>query len=177
MSFSKAESDVIADESFLSKAGGSDSSESTQNLLSETNQSFQDWLEGLHGPLAPPTDALGRNSSEPPPQALREISFEGTLTVDGYLGGLIRSPEGTLILGESGEIDGDIFVNVAIVHGSVRGDIHATKKVELGSASKVIGDIETLELAIQPGAVFEGRCAFPPTEPKDQPDLSLVVAN
>jgi cytoskeletal protein CcmA (bactofilin family) len=59
----------------------------------------------------------------------------------------------------------------------VRGDIHATGKVELGSTSRVIGDIETPELAIQPGAVFEGRCAFPPSTRADQPDLSVAATN
>ena len=47
------------------------------------------------------------------------------------MAGIISAPEGTLVLGEKGEIDGDIFVNITMIYGSVRGDIHATRKVEL----------------------------------------------
>jgi bactofilin len=175
MSFSNTESDVIADKSFLSKTAGTDSPEF--NLLSETNQSFQDRLEDLSIPEAPPVDSQHLNAPNYLPKPPREISFEGTLKVNGYLAGVVCSPDGTLILGERGEIDSDIFVKVAVIHGSVRGDIHATRKVELGSTSRVIGDIETPELAIQPGAVFEGRCAFPPRATDEQPDLSVAVTN
>ena len=179
MSLSNTEPDVIADKSFLSKTAGNDSPEF--NLLSETNQSFQDWLEDLNTSQASSVDSAQYNAA---PKASREIVFEGALAVEGYLAGVVCSPDGTLILGERGEIDGDIRVKVAIVHGLVRGDIHATGKVELGSTSRVIGDIETPELAIQPGAVFEGRCAFPPsaqgnqpTAANAQPDQSLTASN
>lgn len=166
MLFSKAETDVTADISPLSKTAGTDSSESTQHPLNETNQIFQDWLEDLSIP--PNTESERHPSPYCSQMSPREISFEGTLTSNGYLAGVVYSPEGTLVLGENGEIDGDIFVNVAIIHGSVRGDVHATRKVELASGGKVIGDIETLELAIQPGAIFEGRCVFPHPGPNDQ---------
>lgn len=173
MFFGKSETEITAEKSFLSKASGNDSSEI--NLLSETNQTFQDWLEGLS---TPSTAESGRhNSSNYSPRTSREINFEGTLTVDGYLSGVVYSPEGILILGENGEIDGDIFVKAAIIHGAVRGDIHATLKVELTTTCKVIGEIETLNLAIKPGAVFEGRCVFPRPATDDQPDLALAVAD
>jgi len=178
MSFTKSGSDFIADESFLSKAGGTDSPESEQNLQSATDQNFQNWLEDLDlSELSPPVTREPSVGDDYASNRQREINFEGTLTVEGYAAGLICSPEGTLIVGEKGEIDGDILVHIAIVNGTVRGEIRATKKVELGASSRVIGDIETMELAIQPGAVFEGRCAFPPAEPKDRADVSLTAAN
>jgi cytoskeletal protein CcmA (bactofilin family) len=176
MSFTKAEIDVTADESLLSKTAGPDASESTQNLLSETNQSFEDWLGGLEVSQAPSAVESHHHVSQSAPRA-GEINFEGTLTVNGYLAGLVFSPEGTLILSEKGEIDGEILVKSAVIHGSVRGDIHTTRKVELASASKVIGDIETVELVIQPGAVFEGCCVFTHAAEDDQSDLSLAAAS
>lgn len=91
-----------------------------------------------------------------------EITFEGTLRINGYAAGRIRSDTGTLIVDAGGEVDADISVHYAIIHGCVRGDIHAREKVELGGTAKVIGDIETVALSIEPGAVFEGRCIFVP---------------
>ncbi len=113
------------------------------NLLRETNLSFRAWLA---------------ESSE----AVKEIAFEGTLRVDAYVAGLIRSDEGNLILSAGGTIDGDLFVRDALINGTVRGDIQGTHRVELGSSARVIGDIETAQLIIRPGASFQGRCAFTP---------------
>ena len=94
-----------------------------------------------------------------PPQP-REIAFEGILRINGYAAGVIRSNEGTLIVEADGEVDADISVHDATIYGCVRGDIRATQKVELGGSARVVGDIETVALSIEPGAVFEGRCIF-----------------
>jgi cytoskeletal protein CcmA (bactofilin family) len=176
LSFSKAEFDDTADESLLSKTARPDTSESTQNLLSETHQSFEDWLGG--GNVSQESSAVqSPNKISQSASRVGEINFEGTLTVNGYLAGLIFSPEGTLVVSENGRIDGDILVKSVIIHGLVRGDIHATRKVELATAANVIGDIETVELVILPGAVFEGRCVFTHSAENDQPDLSRAAAN
>ena len=92
--------------------------------------------------------------------APREIAFEGTLRINGYVAGVVRSNQGSLIVDAAGEVDADIFVNFAKIYGCVRGDIRAKEKVELGGSARVIGDIETVALSIEPGAVFEGRCIF-----------------
>jgi cytoskeletal protein CcmA (bactofilin family) len=160
MSYTESELDTAGEVSFLGQSVKSDSFD--QNLLLETNQSFEDWLGTLdHSPSsAPQTESSPAAAADDLPKQ-REISFDGTLRVDGYMAGLVSSEAGTLIVSEAGEVDGDISVPAAVILGSVRGDIRASRKVELGSAASVIGDIETLELSIQPGALFEGRCTFP----------------
>jgi len=66
-----------------------------------------------------------------------------------------------------------IFVATAIVDGLLRGDIRATERVELGSQARVIGNIETPALAIQPGAMFEGQCHFlPPPHKNDDEGIA-----
>lgn len=173
MSFTKAEFEVTVGESLLRETARPDKSESTQNLLAETNQSFRDWLG--EGNLSRAVQSAQKISPASPRAG--EINFEGTLTINAYVAGLIFSPEGTLIVRESGQIDGEILVKSVVIHGSVRGDIHATRKVELATAANVIGDIETVELVIQPGAVFEGRCVFTHSAEDDEPELSLAAAH
>ena len=95
-----------------------------------------------------------------PAQPPGEVRFEGTLWVDGYLAGRLRSLTGTLFIGESGEVESDIVVGAAIIDGVLHGDIHATERVELQSHARVFGNIESPALTIQPGAVFEGQCRF-----------------
>ena len=94
------------------------------------------------------------------PAHRREITFEGTLRINGYAAGIIRSEAGRLIVDAAGEIDANISVHDATIYGCVRGDIRAKQKVELAGSARVVGDIEAVALLIEPGAVFQGRCLF-----------------
>ena len=87
-----------------------------------------------------------------------EASFKGMLRVDGHLSGQVKSEGGTLIIGNNGQVDADIEVAVATIHGTVNGDINASQRLELGRAAKVNGNIQTPSLVIEQGAVFEGSC-------------------
>src|SRR5689334_19718276 len=87
-----------------------------------------------------------------------EASFKSMLRVDGRFSGRIMSAGGALIVGAGGQVDANIEVSVATVHGIVNGDIVATDRVELGRAAKLTGNIQTPSLVIEQGAVFEGSC-------------------
>lgn len=134
------------------------SEDSRAGLVRGTDEVIEDWLnvsDTSQNETLPPTD-----QSDVVLPAQREITFEGTLRINGYAAGIIRSNEGSLIVEADGEIDADISVHDATIYGCVRGEIRAKRKVELGGSARVIGDIETVALSIEPGAVFEGRCIF-----------------
>jgi len=103
-----------------------------------------------------------------------EASFKSMLRVDGRFSGRITSGSGTLIVGAGGQVDANIEVAVATIHGVVNGDIIASARIELGRAAKLSGNIQTPSLVIEQGAVFEGSCkmiqaktASPKVERKD----------
>jgi cytoskeletal protein CcmA (bactofilin family) len=129
--------------------------------LSDTTPYFEAWLESL-SPSSKPADS---------PAPTSQFKFEGTLRVDCYVTGVVRSQTGTLIVSETAELQANIFVATAIIDGLLRGDIRATERLELGSTARVIGSIETPALAIQPGAVFEGQCRFLPLPHKTGSEL------
>ena len=87
-----------------------------------------------------------------------ETNFQSMLRVDGHLTGKVNSDNGTLVIGTDGRVDADIEVSAAVVNGTVNGDIVAGDRVELGRASKVVGNITTPQIVIEPGAIFEGSC-------------------
>ncbi|HSQ25332.1 MAG TPA: polymer-forming cytoskeletal protein [Pyrinomonadaceae bacterium] len=87
-----------------------------------------------------------------------EASFKSMLRVDGRFSGRIISTGGTLIVGSGGQVDANIEVCVATIHGIVNGDIIASDRIELGRAAKLTGNIQTPALMIEQGAVFEGSC-------------------
>src|ERR1051325_4263688 len=91
-----------------------------------------------------------------------ESSFQGTLRskgsirIDGKIEGGV-SAEG-VILGERGEVQGDISARTVVVGGKVTGNIHATESLELLTKSQVFGDLHAPQLLIAEGAIFEGSC-------------------
>ena len=87
-----------------------------------------------------------------------EANFKAMMRVDGHLSGRVSSTSGTLIVGANGKVDANIEVAVAVIHGTINGDIIATQRLELGRAAKVNGNIQTPSLIIEQGAIFEGTC-------------------
>lgn len=87
-----------------------------------------------------------------------EANFKAMLRVDGQLSGRVNSETGTLIVGSHGQVDANIEVAIATIHGTVNGDIIATQRLELGRAAKVNGNVQTPSLMIEQGAIFEGSC-------------------
>jgi cytoskeletal protein CcmA (bactofilin family) len=132
------------------------------DIPSDPSQYFDAWLKELKPAFdlneKSASKHLSRSSEKP--SSLDEFRFEGTLRIDCSVAGRIRSATGTLIVAESGRAEADISVAVAIIEGQASGKIHALERVELGSHARVIGDIETPAISIQPGAIFEGRCIF-----------------
>jgi len=88
-----------------------------------------------------------------------ELHFEQTFRVDGKLTGKVVS-EGDLVVGERGEIDGEIEVGRAFISGLVRGRIQAARRLEIGAGGRVYADLETPTLVIGDGAIFQGSCAM-----------------
>ncbi|HLO01065.1 MAG TPA: polymer-forming cytoskeletal protein [Pyrinomonadaceae bacterium] len=87
-----------------------------------------------------------------------EANFKAMMRVDGHLSGRVTSSSGTLIVGANGKVDANIEVAIAVIHGTVNGDIIASQRLELGRAAKLNGNIQTASLMIEPGALFEGSC-------------------
>ena len=129
----------------------------------DTSSYFEAWLEELKPTLEPRKNLVPASLAVDDAAPMGELRFEGTLRVDCYVTGRLRSLTGTLFVSETAEIESDIFVATAIIDGVMHGDIHATERVELQSHAQVFGYIESPALAIQPGALFEGQCHFLPS--------------
>lgn len=92
------------------------------------------------------------------PELDGEISFKDMLRINGHVAGKVFSPKGTLIVAESAQADAFIDVGVAIINGTVHGEIVARERVELGLGAVIHGNISTPRLSIKPGATFQGDC-------------------
>lgn len=92
-----------------------------------------------------------------------ELRFEDTFRIDGKMTGNVVA-EGDLIVGERGEVDGEVKVRRVFVSGVVRGVLKASERVEITAGGKVYADLFTASLRIEDGALFEGKCAMERTD-------------
>ena len=94
------------------------------------------------------------------PELSGEISFRDMLRVNGHIAGTVYSKIGTLIVDNSATVQANIEVGVAIVSGTVHGDIVARERVEIGPTARIHGNIWTRSISIKDGAVFDGICTM-----------------
>jgi cytoskeletal protein CcmA (bactofilin family) len=93
----------------------------------------------------------------------KDTAFDGTLTftgglrIDGRFQGEI-STGGTLIIGETAVIRGDIHASCVLVSGEIHGNTVADDMIEIFTPARIFGDIQSPEIIMGAGAVFEGRC-------------------
>ncbi|MGH7492811.1 MAG: bactofilin family protein [bacterium] len=87
------------------------------------------------------------------------VKVQSSLRLDGKVTGQVLTTD-SLIVGQNGEIEGEIRVKNAIIGGFVKGQIFASGKVILESRSVVNGEVKTAKLAINDGARFEGHCVM-----------------
>lgn len=85
-----------------------------------------------------------------------KLSFKDTVRIDGCFRGEITS-QNTLVVGETGEIMATVRSRNVIVSGTVTGNVFATEKIVLHKTARVEGDIEAGCVAIEEGAIVNGK--------------------
>ena len=103
-----------------------------------------------------------------------KLSFSGAVRIDGSFKGEI-STKGTLIVGETADIEADIHASQIIVSGEVRGSIVAEKKIEAHAPGKIIGNIQAPIITIDEGFVFEGNCRMKKQDEETAKDKKVTV--
>jgi cytoskeletal protein CcmA (bactofilin family) len=88
-----------------------------------------------------------------------KLTFEGTVRIDGRFSGEIQT-EGTLIIGESAEVQANIRAATVVVKGRVRGDVCADESLTIQAPARVQGNLTTPNLMIEKGSFFEGHCTM-----------------
>lgn len=100
------------------------------------------------------------------------MSSHGILRVDGSFEGEL-TVEGSIIVGESGKIKGNIKADRMTVAGRVEGIVQCSGALDLTPSGKLYGDIEVKAVTIQEGATFEGKCIMMQSPEKPQPGPEL----
>jgi len=81
------------------------------------------------------------------------------LRIDGRYKGDINTG-GTLVIGSSGIVKGNIQSENIVVAGNIKGNINSSNQVHIQDTGRVEGDISCLSIIIDEGAVFIGNCSI-----------------
>ena len=92
-----------------------------------------------------------------------DIKSNGDIRIDGSLKGNL-STKGKVVIGPTGKINGEVVCKNSEVSGIIEGKISVGQLLNLKASSKIVGDIVTSKLAIEPGARFTGSCNMSDTE-------------
>jgi cytoskeletal protein CcmA (bactofilin family) len=96
------------------------------------------------------------------------LTFEGTVRIDGKFEGQVIT-EDTLIISETGHLKAEVFAGTVVCMGRVEGTVVASKKVEIHSTSKVVGNVKSPAVYIELGGVLDGSCDMTEKESKVVP--------
>ncbi|MGH9966697.1 MAG: bactofilin family protein [Pyrinomonadaceae bacterium] len=94
------------------------------------------------------------------PEFSGEVSFRDAIRVNGHIAGTVYSKKGTLIVDVSATVNAHVDVAVAVINGTVKGDVIAHQRVEIGPNARIYGNIYTRSIEIKNGAIFEGVCTM-----------------
>mgnify|MGYP001170386634 FL=1 len=90
-----------------------------------------------------------------------DLTSSGDVRVDGCLSGSVKT-EKKLVLGERGVIEGEVYCKSAIIAGELKASIKVEELLTLRSTAKLSGEIVAGQLAVEPGAIFSGKCSMGP---------------
>jgi len=116
-------------------------------------------------------EMAGRNDSMNSvigPGSIFEGKFyiSGSLRIDGKFEGEIKT-EDALVVGETGKIKTNITAKNVVVAGTMIGNIAAENEVRLEKSGKILGDITSPMLNIQPGVIAKGNITITGGQKKD----------
>lgn len=89
-----------------------------------------------------------------------DIEFTGGFHVDGYVKGNVKAvtdEHATLSISERGCVEGAVLVPHVLLNGTVKGDVRATERVELGPQARVIGNVQYRLIEMAVGAEVNGK--------------------
>jgi cytoskeletal protein CcmA (bactofilin family) len=86
-----------------------------------------------------------------------DVKSNGDIRIDGTLSGNLNT-KGKVVIGPTGKVTGEVICKNSEVSGIVEGKITVGQLLNLKASSKILGDIVTSKLSIEPGAKFSGTC-------------------
>lgn len=86
-----------------------------------------------------------------------KVEGKGSIKIDGTIEGDIIL-NGNIILGEKGNINGNVICDNIYISGKINGNISCKEQLRITNTGKLFGDIEVNNFVVDENAIFEGNC-------------------
>jgi len=97
-----------------------------------------------------------------------ELSGAEALYIDGRIEGKITLPDNRVTIGRNGSVQANIIAREVVVMGKVSGNIECSDRVDIRSEGSVTGDVSTVRISVEDGAVLKGGIEVRSSERKQQ---------
>jgi len=97
-----------------------------------------------------------------------EISGTESLYIDGRVEGKVVLTDNRVTIGRNGSVQADISARDVVVMGKVTGNIECTDRVDVRNEGVVNGNISTVRISVEDGAVLKGGIEVKSGERKHQ---------
>lgn len=84
---------------------------------------------------------------------------KGNVIVEGIVNGSLSTDQ-NLTIAQGARVLANVKAQSAFISGEVKGNIIIKESLELGPTARIFGDIETNQLTIATGALFNGKCVM-----------------
>jgi cytoskeletal protein CcmA (bactofilin family) len=84
------------------------------------------------------------------------ITCDGDIRIDGKIKGNINTT-GRLVVGQTGEVIGDIKCQNGNIDGKVKGNIYVEEVLKLTRTADIDGVLKTQKIVVEEGAVIEAQ--------------------
>jgi cytoskeletal protein CcmA (bactofilin family) len=98
-----------------------------------------------------------------------ELSASESLYIDGRIEGKITMPDHRVTIGRNGVVQANIVAKEVVVMGKVSGNVECSDRVDIRSEGALTGDISTLRISVEDGAILKGGIEVRNSERKPQP--------
>jgi cytoskeletal protein CcmA (bactofilin family) len=85
-----------------------------------------------------------------------EVSGAESLYIDGRIEGKISVPDNRVTIGRNGSVQANISAREVVVMGKVSGNIECSDRVDIRSEGSVTGDVSTMRIIVEEGAILKG---------------------
>ena len=85
-----------------------------------------------------------------------ELSGAEALYIDGRVEGKISLPDHRVTIGRNGSAQANITAREVVVMGKVSGNIDCSDRVDIRSEGSVTGDVTTMRISVEDGAMLKG---------------------
>ena len=134
--------------------------------------------------MPPSYISSGSSAADDPATIGRSLQIKGevigseSLYIDGKVEGAITLPGSRVTISRNAQVSANITAREVVVFGKVRGNIHASDRVDLRSEGSVTGDVTAQRITIGDGAFFDGGIHIgKPGQQKDRDVRAKISAN